>query len=131
MKKINFEPIGKVMQMFDTDLIDIIRKMEIQNPDGTTGETSSDKPLYSKIACHISFLSSDNPDANTADTRPIIIGLQINCPVDVDLQNGDTVIAYKMADDGTTVLEKYKGIIGEPTVTQSRKSAEMKMETDI
>lgn len=131
MNKINFEPIGKVMQMFDTDLIDIIRRMEIQNPDGTTGETGSDKPLYKGVACHISFLSSDNPDADTADTRPIIVGLQINCPLEVDLQNGDSIIAYKMADDGKTVLETYKGIIGEPTVTQSRKSAEMKMETDI
>lgn len=131
MQKVNFEPIGKAMQMFDTDLIDINRRMEIVNPDGTTGETGVDTPLYSKVACHVAFISADNPDSATSQTKPIIVGLQINCSLDVDLQNGDYITAYKMANDGKTVLETYKGIIGEPTVSQSRKSAEMKMETKL
>ena len=129
--KINFEPIGKAMQMFDTDLIDIGRRLPILNPDGTEGETSPEIPIYTKVPCHISFISADNPNTDTADTKPIIVGLQINCSLDTDLQNGDYIVAYKMANDSTTILETYKGIIGEPTVTQSRKSAEMKMETDI
>lgn len=130
MNKINFEPIGEAMRAFDTDEIDISRNMEIQNPDGTTGETSPNVPLYEKIPCHIAFITADNPNSNTSDTKPIIVGLQINCGLEVDLQNGDYVVARKLSNDGE-VLETYKGLIGEPTVSQSRKSAQMKMETDI
>jgi hypothetical protein len=130
MNKINFEPIGEAMKAFDTDKMDISRRMEIINPDGTTGETTTDTPLYTDIACHIAFVTSDNPDSKTADSQPIIVGIQINCPLEVDLQNGDYIIAKKLANSGE-ILETYKGIIGEPTVSQSRKSAEMKMETDL
>lgn len=130
MKKINFEPIGEALKAFDTDLISISRKMEIQNPDGTTGETDINTPIYKNVACHVAFVTADNPDTKTSDTKPIIVGLQINCPLEVDLQNGDYIVAKKMSDSGE-VLEIYKGVIGEPTVSQSRKSAEMKMETSI
>lgn len=130
MNKINFEKIGEVMQAFDTDKMDIYRRMEIQNPDGTTGETSTDTPIYKDVACHIAFIIADNPNPETIDTKPVVVGLQINCPLEVDLQNNDYVIAKKLANDGT-VLETYKGIIGFPTTSQSRKSAEMKMETDV
>lgn len=130
MKKINFEPIGEVMKAFDTDSIDIYRKMEIINPDGTTGETGIETPIYVDVACHIAFLTADNPDANTSDTKPIIVGLQINCPLEVDLQNGDYIVAKKLSNDGK-VLETYSGTIGEPTTDQARKSAEMQMRTDI
>lgn len=130
MNKINFEPIGKAMQLFDTDKIDIGRRGTIVNPDGTTGETTPDIPLYSNVACHLSFNDVDNPDPNTAETRPINKVLIINCPVEVDLQNGDYITAYKLSNDGT-VLEQYNGIIGEPSTSMSRKSAEMSIRMNI
>lgn len=130
MNKIDFGPIGKALSAFDTDLIDIYRRLEIENPDGTSGETPSDVPLYTNVACHVAFVTADNPNSNTSDTKPIVVGLQINCPLDVDIQNGDYIVAKKLAAN-SEVLEVYKGTIGEPTVSQSRKSAEMKMETDI
>ena len=129
MQKINFEPIGDAMRLFDTDNITIYRRAEIENPDGTSGETSQLVPMYSNVPCHIDFISSDNPDGATAETQPIIIGIRIHCGLEVDIQNGDYVLANKLADNGT-ILETYKGMVGEPTVTQSRKSVEMKMETD-
>lgn len=129
MNKINFEPIGKAMRVFDTDKMSIFRRTEIENPDGTTGETSPNIPLYENVACHIDFITADNPDSATADTQPIIVGIRLHCGLEIDLQNGDYIIASKLANDGT-IIETYKGLIGEPTVTQSRKSAEMKMETD-
>ena len=122
--KINFEPIGKAMEAFDTDKIDIGRRGEVENPDGTTGETSPEIPLYIGVACHLSFDNVDNPDPNTAETRPINKVLTINCPVNVDLQNGDYITAYKLADDGS-VLEQYVGVIGAPSTSMSRKSAQM------
>lgn len=130
MKKINFEQIGQAMKAFDTDKIDIYRRMEVTNPDGTTGETGLDTPIYTGIACHVAFISADNPDVATSDTQPKIVGLQINCPLDVDIQNGDYIKAYKLSAEGE-VLEVYTGIIGQPSVSQSRKSAQMKMETDV
>ena len=130
MEKINFEPIGEAMQAFDTDKMDIGRRTQVQNPDGTTGETTPTTPIYTGIACHISFDNIDNPDPNTAATRPIIKALTINCPVSVDLQNGDYVTAYKLAYD-VTVIESYSGVIGEPSTSMSRKSASMQVRMDI
>lgn len=130
MKKIDFEPIGEAMKAFDTDEIDIARRTEIVNPDGTTGETTLDTPMYTNIPCHISFDSIDNPDENTVDSEPIITMLTINCDLSVDLQKGDYITARKLSNDGT-VLETYVGIIGSPEVNMSRKSAKMQMKTGV
>ena len=131
MDKINFEPIGEIIkQAFDTDKIDIARRIEVINPDGTTGETDIDTPIYTNVACHISFNDIDNPDPNTAATRPIIKALTINCPVETDLQNGDYITAYKLSNSGE-VIETYGGVIGEPSTSMSRKSATMQVRTDI
>lgn len=131
MNKVNFEVIGKALKVFDTDLINIGRRETIQNPDGTTGETNPQEPLYTDIPCHISFVSADNANATPEDSVPVITGLQINCDLSVDIQNGDYITAKKMANDGTTVLETYYGVVGFPEVTQSRKSVLMEMRTDI
>lgn len=130
MNKINFEPIGKAMQVFDTDKMDIYRRMEITNPDGTAGESSMQEPLYKDIPCHIAFIRADNANPDTIDTTPVIVGIQINCSLDVDLQNNDYIKAYKLSDNGN-ILETYSGVIGFPTVSQSRKSAQMQMRTDV
>ena len=130
MEKVNFEPIGEAMQAFDTDKMDIGRRTEVVNPDGTTGETTPDIPIYTEVPCHISFNNVDNPDPNTAETRPIIQALTINCSLDVDLQNGDYITAYKLAYNGM-VIETYRGVIGDPTSSMSRKSAIMQVRTDV
>lgn len=130
MQKINFEPIGEAMQAFDTDKIDIARRIEITNPDGTTSESGIDTPLYRNVPCHISFSQADNPNPNTAETRPIIKTLVINCSIDIDLQNGDFITAYKLDFLGNTI-ESYNGIIGEPTSSMSRKTANMEVRTNI
>ena len=128
MDKINFGAISNALKLLDTDKMDIGRRTEVVNPDGTTGETNPNAPLYTNIPCHISFQTADNPNSNTVDVEPIITGLDINCSLEVDLQKGDYVTAYKL-DNAGNVLETYKGIIGYPTVTQSRKSALMEMRT--
>lgn len=130
MNKINFEPIGQAMTAFDTDKMDISRRIEIDNPDGTSGEASTDTPLYSNVACHISFDQIDNANSNTTETRPIVQILKISCPIDTDLQNGDFITAYKLANDGSTI-ETYIGVIGEPTSSMSRKTAKMEVRTNI
>ena len=130
MNKINFEPIGSAMEAFDTDKMDIGRRIPVENPDGTSGETDPSTPLYEGVACHLSFDQIDNPDSNTAATRPVNQILKISCPISVDLQNGDLITAYKLANDGSTI-ETYIGVIGEPTSSMSRKTAIMQVRTDI
>ena len=130
MDKINFEPIGEAMKAFDTDKMNIGRRTEIINPDGTTGETSPDVPIYTDVPCHISFEQLDYPDQNTTVTRPVNKVVKINCSVDVDLQNGDLITAYKLAHDGS-ILETYMGVIGEPSSSMSRKTAEMAIRENI
>lgn len=130
MEKINFEPIGSAMIAFDTDKIDISRRIEIENPDGTSGETDTTTPLYVGIPCHLSFDQIDNPDPNTSETRPINQIIKISCPIDTDLQNGDLITAYKLTNNGD-IIETYIGVIGEPTSSMSRKTAIMQVRTDI
>lgn len=130
MSKINFEPIGEAVKAFDTDKMDIGRRQEIQNPDGTSGETSEIIPMYSNISCHISFEQLDYPDNNTIETRPVNKILKISCSTDVDLQNGDLITAYKLAFDGS-VIESYFGTIGEPSTSMSRQTAEMQVRKNI
>ncbi len=76
MNKINFEPIRDAMRAFDTDKMDIYRRMEIENPDGTSGETGLDTLIYSNKACHISFISADNPDAATVICNQKLLDLK-------------------------------------------------------
>jgi len=130
MDKINFEPIGKAMQAFDTDKMNIGRRTEIENPDGTSGETQPDIPIYTNIPCHISFEQLDYPESNTQETRPVNKILKISCNIDVDLQNGDLVTAYKLDIQGN-IIETYQGVIGEPSTTMSRKTVEMQVRTNI
>lgn len=130
MSKINFEPIGEALKAFDTDKMDIYRRIAITNPDGTTGESSMEAPLYKDVPCHLAFISADNANPETIDTKPVIIGIQINCALEVDLQNNDYIKAYKLSASGE-VLETYSGVIGFPTTSQSRKSAQMQMRADV
>lgn len=130
MSKINFEPIGEALKAFDTDKMDIYRRIEITNPDGTTGESSMETPLYKDVPCHLAFISADNANPETIDTKPVIVGIQINCALEVDLQNNDYIKAYKLSASGE-VLETYSGVIGFPTTSQSRKSAQMQMRADV
>ena len=130
MEKINFEPIGKAMEAFDTDKMDIGRREEIENPDGTSGETEPTTPIYTNIPCHLSFEQLDYPSGNTVETRPVNKILKISCKVDIDLQNGDYITAYKLSSNGD-IIETYIGIIGEPSTTMSRKTAEMQVRTNV
>ena len=52
-KNLNLDKWTEIL--FDTDKIDIARRTEIENPDGTTGETGIETPIYTNVYCHISF----------------------------------------------------------------------------
>ncbi|MEG0431066.1 MAG: hypothetical protein RR420_05580 [Anaerovoracaceae bacterium] len=122
--------IGKYMKVFDTDKMDIGRRIEIENPDGSTGETLPEEPIYIDVPCNISFKEIDNPDTETFKTKPIIMALQINCDLNVDLLNNDYIVAKKCDYKGE-VLQTYKGNIGHPATDQNRTWAIMDIRDSI
>lgn len=131
MAGFNFGQIGDIVSsIMDTDLIDIGRRMEIKNPDGSTGETDPTDPIYLNVACHIAFNTADNPNAASIDTAPVIVSITIHCPLYVDLQNNDYVYAHKCDYQGN-ILETYTGVVGFHRVDQSRQSVQMAMSRNV
>jgi len=127
MAGFDFGQIGSIIGNYmDTDEIDIGRSTLITLPDGSPTVTDPKIPIYTNVKCHLSFNSTDNPDPVSVGSVPIIMSITINCPIGVDLQNADYIMARKLAADGT-VLEEYQGTIGAPATSQSRQSAVMEM----
>ena len=127
MAGFDFGKIANIIaSVMDTDKIDIGRRMEIVNPDGSIGELTPEEPIYRGVQCHIAFNTADNPNPAAVDISPIIVSITVHCPLWVDLQNNDYVYAHKCDHNGN-VLETYQGFVGFNTVTQSRKSVQMAM----
>lgn len=115
-KGFNFGQIGDIIsQVMDSDYIDIKRDV-----------SGSLEEIYSNILCHISYNSTDNPDPNSVDTKPIIQSITINLPNWVDIKNNDFIVAKKMGNDGK-ILTVYSGRCGNPVVSQARKKVIMNM----
>lgn len=128
--KADFSLIGKHRSVFDTDLMSVGRRQIIINPDGSESETLPDEPIYTDLPCHLSYISQDNPNPDTVDTKPVIVSIRITCDVATDLQNNDYITALKRNVAGE-VLGEYKGNIGTPSVFESRKEAVMGIREDV
>lgn len=109
MSGFNFGQIGNIIsELFDTDYVDIKRD--------TSGQLQE---IYSNILCHIAFTSTDNPNPETVDVKPIIQSLTIHFPLWVDVRNNDFIIAKRMGSNGN-LLAVYSGRCGNPIVSQGR-----------
>lgn len=118
MSRFNFSSIGDVIsELFDSDFIDIKRDMN-----GKLVE------VYSNISCHIAYNSTDNPDPNSVDVKPIIQSISIHLPNWVDIRNNDFIVAKKMSGNGTEIIGTYNGRCGNPIVSQARKKVVMNMQ---
>ena len=116
MSGFNFGQIDNIMsELFDTDYIDIKRDVgsELQE-------------VYSNIPCHIAFNSSDNPNPDTVDVKPIIQSINIHMDNWVDIRNNDFIVAKRMDNNGN-ILIVYSGRCGNPVVSQGRKKVVMSM----
>ena len=116
MSGFNFGQIDNIMsELFDTDYIDIKRDVgsELQE-------------VYSNIPCHIAFNSSDNPNPDTVDVKPIIQSINIHMGNWVDIRNNDFIVAKRMDNNGN-ILIVYSGRCGNPVVSQGRKKVVMSM----
>lgn len=110
MSGFNFGQIGNVIsELFDTDYVDIKRDVSGQLQE-----------VYSNISCHIAFTSTDNPNPETVDIKPIIQSLTIHFPLWVDVKNNDFIVAKRMSNGGD-ILAVYSGRCGNPIVSQGRK----------
>lgn len=119
----NYEQIGSIVAGYmDSDEIDIGRQTKITLPDGSETITDDTTPIYTNVKCHLSPQSIDNPDPATVGANPIITSIEINCPVTVDLREGDRIWARTLDTSGD-VLERYVGKCGMPQTSQSRKTA--------
>ena len=115
---INFEAISdKIHKHFDTDLIDIHRKID---------ESADRVEIYSNIPCNIEINQEDNPNPTAIDVTPIVSSLIIHMPNWVDVKNNDYIIAKRMSNSNQ-ILAVYRGVCGEPAVWQSRKTINMQM----
>lgn len=116
MSGFNFGQIGNIIsELFDTDYVDIKRD--------TSGQLQE---IYSNIKCHIAFTSTDNPNPETVDIKPIIQSLTIHFPLWVDIKNNDFIIAKRMNNNGN-LLAVYSGRCGNPIVSQGRQKVSVIM----
>lgn len=116
MSGFNFGQIGEVIsELFDTDFVDIKRD--------SSGQLQE---VYSNIPCHIAYSSTDNPNPQTVDIKPIIQALSIHFPLWVDVKNNDFIVAKKMSNDGE-LLTVYSGRCGNPIVSQGRQKVMVAM----
>ena len=116
MSGFNFGQIGEVIsELFDTDYVDIKRD--------SSGQLEE---VYSNIPCHIAYSSTDNPNPETVDIKPIIQALSVHFPLWVDVKNNDFIVAKKMSNDGD-LLEVYSGRCGNPIVSQGRQKVMVAM----
>lgn len=116
--KINFEKISdKIHEYFDTDLMDIYRKID---------ESAERVEIYSNIPCNIEINQEDNPDPTAIDVTPKISSLIIHMQNWVDVKNNDYIVAKRISNSNQ-VLTAYRGVCGEPAVWQSRKTINMQM----
>jgi hypothetical protein len=113
---------SRLVEPFYTDKLSIKRHTGSEDPvDHTTKAVLSKEPIYSGIPCKISFSHADSPNADTDSLNPISLEIKIICSVSVDIKKGDSLTAYKMAEDGTTVLGTYTGIANLPLIYATHK----------
>ena len=116
MSGFNFGQISDVVSnVMDSDFIDIKR-----DSGGKLEE------VYSNVPCHLAFNSTDNPDPNSVDTKPIIQSINVHCGNWVDLRNNEFIVAKRM-DNAGNLLKVYSGRCGNPIVSQGRQKVLMNM----
>lgn len=104
-----------VSQLFFLDKIDVTRKVETLNEDGSTSFGYPTLPIIEGESCSISYKKIDNPDTTDIAKNPQISVLQIFLNKTVGVLKGDRITAYKYNYDGT-LLRTYIGICNEPNV---------------
>lgn len=112
---------GIITTMF-TDKMDINRYVDQSNEDGTTETVLPKLPIYTDVACRISFLSEESPKDGTVDDNPVKANPKIFCKTTADVQPGDFITVRRL-DDAGNVMATYSGQIGLPSTYITHKEA--------
>lgn len=106
--------LGTFFTILYDDRMDIYRTSKATNDDDTTDISYQPTPLYTDIACRVSFSSDDTGTDSEVDRNPVKFNPKLFCGADVDLQAGDYVTVRRYADNGS-VTQVYQGQVGRPS----------------
>jgi hypothetical protein len=107
--------LRKYVEKIYTDKLTVLRYVEKENDDGTTGEVLDDSKELVGIPCHISALKPDEYDQEHWDVDMVEARVKVYLSPEVRLVKGDEVIADKYLGR-TKVVQTYKGKVGDPMV---------------
>lgn len=123
----NLAGLGKLFAILYNDKMDIYRTSKETNEDTTIDISYNPTPLYTDVACRISFESDDTGTDSEVDRTPIRFNPKLFCEPKVDLQAGDFVVVRRYADDGS-VIKTYQGQVSLPSWYSTHQEAFMRID---
>lgn len=119
--------LGNLFAMLYNDRMDIYRTSKNDNEDTTTNISYEPKPLYTDVACRISFSSDDTGTDSEVDRTPIRSNPKLFCKTEVDLQAGDYVVVRRYTDTGSVAMT-YEGMVAQPSWYSTHQEAFMRID---
>ena len=110
--------LSKFQKLFDplyTDRMTVLRHVEVENEDGTTGIALPDQALLEHVPCRISYVSDDSSDKGEEDLNSLHKMIKVFCKPDVDVQKGDKLVLLRMSEDGL-IVRTLEGIANDARV---------------
>lgn len=110
--------LSKFQKLFDplyTDRMTVLRHVEVENEDGTTGIKLSDPALLEHVPCRISYVSDDSSDKGEEDRNSLHKTIKVFCKPQVAVQKGDKLVLLRMSEDGL-VVRTLEGIANDARV---------------
>lgn len=98
--------LSKFQKLFDSlyaDRMTVLRHVEVENEDGTTGIELPDPALLEQVPCRISYVSDDSSDKGEEDRNSLHKTIKVFCKPDVAVQKGDKLVLLRMSEDGVAV----------------------------
>ncbi len=102
-----------ILELLYYDKMDIYRRHEVVNADGTTDIIIDTDPSLQNIPCRLSFSGAkDRADDVSVDANLIELNPTIHCSPDIEIKSGDRCKVYRCDDDGA-VIRIYTGNLGD------------------
>ena len=114
----NLASFDKVVAATFTDELDIYHYLNSTDTTSRTVATSlPSTPSQSSVPCRISFMKIESPLPQEVDATPISTTPKIFCAAEVDIREGDYVVARRKKLG--IVIATYKGVVGLPNVFET------------
>lgn len=110
--------LSKFQKLFDllyTDRMTVLRHVEVENEDGTTGIELPDPALLEHVPCRISYVSDDSSDKGEEDRNSLHKTIKVFCKPDVGVQKGDKLVLLRMSED-SLIVRTLEGIANDARV---------------